>query len=103
MTGILSLVGPLAITMMLTLLGLLSQRLGRVTNALGYYVGFFVAAGLVGISLVARVFFLLSEAGLTPNSTMLKTLLLDVLPAIGLTIGVFLAWRYWSWLLAERD
>jgi hypothetical protein len=30
-------------------------------------------------------------------------LLYNGLPALAVTLGLFVAWRYWSWLLAERN
>jgi hypothetical protein len=79
-------------------LGLLSRKLGRVTHARPYYLGFFAAAFLVAVAVIARLFDL---GGL--ESVVLAWLVYDGFPAAGVTLGVLFAWHYWSWLLAERD
>jgi hypothetical protein len=48
-------VGPLAICVALVVVGLLSSRLGAVTKMPPYYRWFFVAAGLVLVSVVTRL------------------------------------------------
>lgn len=103
-SGLLGLLGPVAITIALIVMGLLSKRLGSVTRMPRYYIGFFVAAGLMAVSVLARL--------LTTGHGQLFTMALNHdpiwvflyigLPAIALTLGIVVAWRYWSWLLAER-
>ena len=103
--GLVGALGPLSICVMFVVLGLLSQRLGRVTRVKPYYVGLYVAALLWGISTLARVVNLgrgaSAAAGLGQEA--LFVLLYIVFPALGVTIGLIAAWRYWSWLFAERD
>lgn len=103
--GWLEVLAPLSITVTLIVIGLLSRRLGRATRAAPHYLGFFVAALLVGGSTVARVVNLVF--GLAGPDTLREdirwVLLYHGLPAVGVTLGVVFAWRYWSWLLAERD
>src|SRR5579871_1863559 len=96
------LLGPLSILIALIVLGLLSRRLGQQTAARPRYLGFFAAAILIGISIAAQFLDLLFHF---PHSDpdVLWIILDDLLPAIAVTIGVIFAWRYWSWLLAERD
>ena len=101
----LELFSPLSITAALLIMGLLSRRLGRATRAAPYYIGFFVAAALVGFSALARLVNLVLHLA---DATMLQqdtfwVLIYHGLPALGVTLGVVFAWRYWSWLLAERD
>ena len=101
----LELFSPLSITAALIIMGLLSRRLGRATRAAPYYIGFFVAGGLVGFSALARLVNLLlhiADATMLQQDT-LWVLVYHGLPALGVTLGVVFAWRYWSWLLAERD
>lgn len=102
---LLGLCGPLAIGLALVILGLLSKRLGSATRAQRSYPGFYVAAGLVFLSVAAQaanlVFDLVSEEALTDS--FLWVFLYNGLPALGVTVGVIFAWRYWSWLLAERS
>ena len=99
--GLFALVGLFSIAVALVVLGLLSKRLGQVTRAPRYYRGFFVAAILLIVSLVFQLL----------NVTRLHILGADDgvavifyigLPAFALTISLMIAWRYWSWLLAER-
>jgi hypothetical protein len=85
----------------LVVLGLLSKRFGEVTNAKPYYVGLFVGAFLVGVGVAVRVLYGAMPSDLTDRSFGL--LLYYVSPAVGLTMGLAVTWRYWSWLIAERD
>jgi hypothetical protein len=93
--------GHIALALALAWLAVLSRRLGRVTHASPYYVGLWVAAGIVGTGVILRAitYFTLGshEAGVAWQ------LIHKAIPAVGLTIGVIFAWRYWSWLFAERD
>jgi len=102
--SVLALFGPLSMCVMFIVLGMLSRRLGRVNRTPPYYVGFFVAALLVGVSLIVHISGLgwnaESAARLAQDTTLM---LIDTgLMALGATIAAFVAWRYWSWLLAER-
>lgn len=81
---------------MLFVLGMLSYRLGRVTKATNYYRGFFISAALVMVGIVAR---LICQ---TETDDAAWVLLFNGAPALGVTIGLIVAWHYWSWLLAER-
>ncbi|HVU13780.1 MAG TPA: hypothetical protein VHD90_21030 [Phototrophicaceae bacterium] len=98
----LGLLGPVSILIALIVLGLLSRRLGQQTAARPRYLGFFVGALLIAISIAAQLLDLIVHF---PHSDpdFLWIILDNVLPAIAVTIGVIFAWRYWSWLLAERD
>jgi len=99
------LLGPFAIGCTLIVLGRLSQRLGHVAEVRPYYLGLYVAAGLVWAGMLVRLYFI--TRGLADSQALeqnvLYTLLNDGLPAIGITLGLILTWYYWSWLLAERD
>jgi hypothetical protein len=100
-----ALCGPLSIGLALIILGLLSKRLGSATRAPPFFVGFYVAAGLVFLSAAAQaanlVFGLASQDELTQS--LLWVFLYNGLPALGVTVAVYFAWRYWSWLLAEHS
>lgn len=100
---VVSIFGPLSIATALLVMGLLSRKLGRVTKAAPYYLGFFVAAFLVGVSVFVRIILLTGSTSIGLQNHTLKILLVNGLPAVGVTLGVSVAWRYWSWLLAERD
>lgn len=104
-TGWLELLAPLSIASALVVTGLLSRRFGKATRAAPYYVGFFVAAALVAVSVAIRLANLLLwnlDAAVLAREPV-WVLLYSGLPALGVTMGVVIAWRYWSWLLAERD
>jgi hypothetical protein len=102
--GLAGLLGMGSIVFVLLLLGRLSQRLGQVTNAAPYYTGFYLGAVLVTVGGAARAWNL-SDASRAADlhQTTLWVLLYNGAPALGVTLGVIFAWRYWSWLLAERD
>lgn len=104
-SGLVGAFGPLSICIMFVVLGLLSQRLGRVTRVKPYYIGLYIAALLFGISTLARVVNLGRGADAAVNLGRESLLLFfyTVVPALGVTIGLIVAWRYWSWLFAERD
>lgn len=104
MTALVGLLGPLGIVVMLVVLALLSRRMGRVTRVAPYYAGFLVSAALVAAGLVGRALDLARSAAPDPALADTGALLVYTgLPALGVTVGVITAWRYWSWLLAERS
>jgi len=102
--GLLGLAGPLAIFVLLIVLGLLSRRMGSVTLTPPYYLWFYVAALLMGISLVARTINVGRgrAAAIVLHEDPIMIILYVFLPAVALTIAAVVTWRYWSWLLAER-
>lgn len=96
------LLGPFSIAVTLLIMGLLSKRLGDQGKARPYYLGFFAGATLLGISTGAQVLDLLIRF---PHAEfdLLWVILAEGFPALAVTLGVISSWRYWSWLLAERD
>jgi hypothetical protein len=102
---ILGLLGYFATGIALIVLARLSQRLGHVTHARPYFIGNYIAAGLVWMGLLTRLYYIVkgSEFLDAASLDMLYILLSDGLPAIGVTLGLVVTWFYWSWLLAERD
>jgi len=101
-TSVLAGLGMTAIAGMLVMLALLSWRLGRVTRATTYYRVFFVAMTLVLMGAVARFWVFINPHDAQYDS-IAWILVYNGMPAVGLTLGVIVAWHYWSWLLAERD
>ncbi len=100
--GLIALMGLLSVAVALVVLGLLSKRLGKVTRAPGYYRVFFVAAGLLLVSLGVRLVDIVNAH--VPHADDPTAVILYLgLPAFALTISLIIAWRYWSWLLAERS
>ncbi|MBK8026607.1 MAG: hypothetical protein IPK19_35770 [Chloroflexi bacterium] len=102
LAAVAALIAPLAVAFAYTVLGLLSRKLGDATRAHRYYLGFFVAAGLMLLNAGARFAYTLlsTESGSLADG--LRVFLLEGLPAVAATLAVMMAWRYWSWLLAER-
>ncbi len=101
---IMNALGMFSIVTVMLLMAELSKKLGRVTRAFPAYKGFYGAAFLVMIGVIARI----ANVTLTANQlselhkNFLWVLLYHAVPAFGVTLGVVIAWRYWSWLLAER-
>lgn len=95
------LIGLLGIVFALIVVAQLSKRLGYATRAKPYYRGFYVAAALLVVSIIGQ---LVNELLLRADPHEPGWILVyDGIPALALTLGVVVAWRYWSWLLAERD
>jgi len=90
-----------AFAVSLVCLALLSRRLGRVTHSAPYYIGLLVAAAIVTISPIAYI--ITNILNTNVEGSIAWALIYNGLPAFGLTLGIFFAWRYWSWLFAERD
>ena len=103
----LGVIGLVAVAYMLYILANLSRRLGAVTKMRPYYRGFYVAIGLLIVSILAQV--MLSSLALAPNlssglvSTTLFSLVAYHVPfTLAMVISVAVAWRYWSWLFKEK-
>lgn len=97
----LGLLGSISVVLMLGILGLLSRKLGRVTHAKPFYWGFFTAAFIVALGTSIRLFCIIST--ITHDQRTHLGIVYNGLFAIGVTLGLGVAWRYWSWLLAERN
>jgi hypothetical protein len=97
--------GLAGVALALVVLGLLSRRLGKATRTTRHYIGFFFAAELLFVSAAAQLANLLFQFASVDDlaTSFFWVFLYSGLPAIGVTIGLFFAWHYWSWLLAERD
>jgi hypothetical protein len=98
---LMGLCGPASIIVALIVLALLSQRLGAVTKRSPLYRWFFVSVVLIGISVIARLVNLGATEAL--GRDVLIVMLDDLSLAIGLSLAVVVAWRYWSWLLSEQS
>ncbi|MCC6617154.1 MAG: hypothetical protein IT320_27015 [Anaerolineae bacterium] len=108
LTHLLSAAGPLGIGIALLVVGLLSKRMNSmsvIADGKPLYRWYYVAAALAFLSAAARIAGLLSgDVTIESDRTeIVWVLLYHGLPALAVTIGVVGAWRYWSWLLAERD
>jgi hypothetical protein len=105
---LLSPMGTIAIIIIFFILARLSHKLGSVTRMPPHYRWFWVGIGFLGIAFISQLLRIsVSLAGqahygwLTSPSFYLVTHHLPT--AISVTIGLAVTWRYWSWLLTERD
>jgi hypothetical protein len=106
--SILGSMGLIAILYALFVLAQFGRKLGAVTKMTPYYQGYYAAAGCVALALVMR--FIRASVFWAPPETIpsllnnpLFYLILYHLPlALGLSTGLAITWRYWSWLLKER-
>lgn len=98
-------IGYLSIGVALLVIAGLSRRLGHVTHARPYFIGNYLAAVLIWLGALARFYFITGGQGnpAASDGNLVYILLIDGLPALGVTIGLIVTWYYWSWLLAERD
>ncbi|MBI5959361.1 MAG: hypothetical protein HY866_11540 [Chloroflexi bacterium] len=102
---LLSASAPLALMVILWVMAQISRRFGEVTHRPPLYRGFYVALGLMFFPLVVRLLSIgqsepkLRESG--HNS--LGALAHDIPLAVGITLAVVIAWRYWGWLVYARE
>ncbi|KXK23614.1 MAG: hypothetical protein UZ15_CFX003000563 [Chloroflexi bacterium OLB15] len=100
-----SALGMAGIGIALVIFARLSKRLGAATRSRPYYVGFYV--GAIFVFSVAVLHALNAIFNFAPPDLLVAdpvwAVVFHGLPALGITIGLYFAWRYWSWLLAERD
>lgn len=86
----------------------LSRKLGTVTKMRPYYRGFLISLAFISLALMTYVMrnsaFLAQE---TYSEWLLKPsfgLAFFHIPLfIGISLNVVLIWRYWSWLLYEKE
>ncbi len=97
--------GMMGIGIALVILARLSKRLGKATRSKPYYIGFYV--GAIFLFSVAVLQSLNAIFNFAPPDLLAAEPVWAVVyhgfPALGITLGLYFAWRYWSWLLAERD
>jgi hypothetical protein len=101
--GALSLLAPFSLAVMLVTLGALSRRLGRVTHARRFYLAFHTAALLALVAGLVRAYDLSLAVSVDLGHNYPWATLYHALMAASVTVGLAVGWRYWSWLLAERD
>ena len=103
--NVIGVAGLAGVALALIILGLLSKRLGKATRTSRHYLGFFVAAELLLVSVAAQITNLLFHIASVDDlaASFIWVFVYSGLPAIGVTVGLYFAWHYWSWLLAERD
>ncbi|NDJ85528.1 MAG: hypothetical protein GYB66_06550 [Chloroflexi bacterium] len=102
---LLSTVGPIAVMVMLLVLGELSRRLGAVLKTSPAHRWFYLAALLTAISVVVRLLSIglpARDFNIEDGDTSLSLVYLAPL-TIGVVIGLVITWRYWGWLVYASD
>ena len=105
---LLSPTGILSIMFLFFILARLSEKLGAVTRMSSYYRWFWAGIGFLGIALTSQLLRItVSLTGQTSYALLGDPLFYlvtyHVPMAIGVSIGLAVTWRYWSWLLTERN
>ncbi len=97
------LLGTLGVGVAMVVLGLLSRRFGAATRAAPRYRGFYIAASFLFVSAALQMlnFLIAHTAADALLESPLWLIVYQILPAVGVTIGLVQTWHYWSWLLAE--
>jgi hypothetical protein len=106
--SLLGALGTLSILLVLYILAKLSERFGSVIKMRPQYRYYYLALIFLFIGWLAQL--LVLAAGLTPaniqnwlNSPWFLLMAYYVPLTIGVTIGLVITWRYWSWLVAEHN
>jgi hypothetical protein len=100
--------GSLSVIFLFYILARLSEKLGSVTKMSPLYRGYYIAQIFVGIAFMAQL--LQASFRLSPESapSWLGSLQFSVIAhqvplSIGVTISLIITWKYWSWLVTERN
>ncbi len=107
-SGILGTAGLGSLAIMLLILARFGYKLGAVTKMRPYYQGYYIAIGLVIIAFVTRsirVSVFWAPPDMIPavlNDPIFYLCAYHLPLALGLSLGLIITWRYWSWLLKER-
>lgn len=85
----------------------LSERFGSVVKMKPFYRQYYLAMVFSGIGLLTHIFVFLASLQPETAPTMMTSswflLVAYHLPlTIGVSIGLFVTWRYWSWLVTEK-
>ena len=100
--------GTLSMIVLFYILAKLSERFGSVIKMPPIYRYFYLAILLFLVSYMANLLVVRTIVTPEDNPAWLTApwflLLAYHLPmAIGVTIGLIITWRYWSWLITERN
>lgn len=103
----LGIVSSLSILTLFFVLFKLSERFGSVVKMKPFYRQYYLALIFSGIGLLTHIFIVF--ASLQPetaptiiNSSWFLLVAYHLPLAIGVSIGLFVTWRYWSWLVTEK-
>jgi len=105
---VLSPLGTFSLIVLFFILARLSEKLGAVTKMAPHYRWFWVGLGFLVIALIAQflrigVLFAKQDSNLWLDTPEFYLITYHLPMAIGITISLVVTWRYWSWLLTERD
>jgi hypothetical protein len=105
---LLSPIGTISIIFVFFILARLSEKLGAVTRILPFYRWFWVGTCFVGIGLISqlvRITTVLTGQTSYPllNDSTFYLVTYHLPMTIGVAIALAVTWRYWHWLLTERD
>jgi hypothetical protein len=106
LTAPLGSLGLLAVIYAFYILANLSRRYGEVIRLAPYYRGFYIGMILIGVAFIghmmqATVVLAPEQAPALLNAEWFYLLTYYLPLALGVTIGLGVAWRYWSWILQE--
>ena len=106
--SLLGALGTLSILLVLYILAKLSERFGSVIKMRPRYRYYYLALIFLFIGWIAQLLILaadLTSANIQNwlNSPWFLLMAYYVPLTIGVTIGLVITWRYWSWLVAERN
>lgn len=105
---VLGTVGTLSLIVLFYILAKLSEKFGSVIKMAPIYRYYYLAILFLAIGLVTQLFVVRATLTVQNSEVWFAApwflFLAYHLPlAIGLTIGLVIAWRYWSWLITERN
>jgi hypothetical protein len=102
---LLSAAAPLALMVSLWLLAQISRRFGEVTRRPPRFRLFYFSVGLMVLPALVRLLAIgmteARRADLGGNS--LEALVHDLPLALGITLALVIAWRYWGWLIYASE
>ncbi len=101
-------VGTLSLLALFYILAKLSERFGSVIKMQPLYRYYYLALIFLAIASLAHLAVAksVSAPGSIPdwfNSTLFLLLAYHLPLTIGVTIGMVITWRYWSWLVTEQS
>ncbi len=100
--------GIMSVFILLVILAKLSERLGSVERMSPLYRYYYIALIFLGIACVTNLLAASANLIFVNPSDWLNSpwvlLLAHYIPmTIGLTIGLVITWRYWSWLIIKSN
>lgn len=107
--SILGTVGTISLVILFFVLAKLSERFGSVIRMRPLYRYYYLALLLALISATAHILVVRAETAAATDIPSWATapwfsLLAYHLPlAMAVTIGIYVTWHYWSWLITERN